>query len=407
MHRGYDQKVSKHQLRENKKLVNIRSKKSLVLILIMAFGANVSSSAPISAATKLRSIVEDPNGFILCPGVYDGFSARIALQVGFDGLYMVCHSIRTLLELFAHYRTYAQSPRASYSIPLGRCFPTQYAIILRDRSIYDVNTHKTGAGTSASVLGHADLGLMGLPQMRTHAEMIASLTSDPITSSYPNSPVPLISDADTGYGGPIMVARTVMQYAQSGVAGLHIEDQVQTKRCGHLAGKELVDKETYESRIRAAVQARKRIGSDIVIIARTDALQSYGYDEAIARLRIAHAAGADVAFLEGITSVEQAKKAIKDLPMPCLLNMVEHGATPNISANEAREMGFKIIIFPFAALAPAYTAIKASMEKLKNEGFLGSAKEMTPQMLFRICGVEEDMKIDAEAGGKSYRGGID
>lgn len=93
--------------------------------------------------------------------------------------------------------------------------------------------------------------------------------------------------------------------------------------------------------------------------------------------------------------------------MPCPLNMVEHGATPNITANEARDIGFKIIIFPFAALAPAYIAIKSSMEKLKREGFLGSAKEFTPQKLFRICGVEEDMKIDVEAGGKSYHGGID
>lgn len=319
-------------------------------------GANSGGpiNTPLSAATKLRRVVEDPNAFLLCPGVYDGFSARIALQVGFEGLYM------------------------------------------------------TGAGTSASVLGHADLGLLSLPQMRSHAEMIASLTSDPTTSPYPNSPIPLISDADTGYGGPIMVSRTVQQYAQSGVAGLHIEDQVQTKRCGHLAGKELVDKETYSSRITAAVQARKRIGSDIVIIARTDSLQSYGYDEAIARLKLAHAAGADVAFLEGITSVEQARQAIKDLaPMPCLLNMVEHGATPSISTDQAREMGFKIIIFPFAALAPAYLAIKAAMEKLKQDGFLGTAKEMTPQMLFRICGVEEDMSIDAQAGGKSYPGGID
>jgi 2-methylisocitrate lyase-like PEP mutase family enzyme len=87
--------------------------------------------------------------------------------------------------------------------------------------------------------------------------------------------------------------------------------------------------------------------------------------------------------------------------------MVEHGATPSISAGEAKEMGFKIIIFSFAALAPAYLAIKTSIEKLKNDEFLGTAKEMTPQALFRICGVEEDMRIDAEAGGKSYKGGID
>jgi 2-methylisocitrate lyase-like PEP mutase family enzyme len=244
--------------------------------------------------------------------------------------------------------------------------------------------------------------------MRAQAEMIASLASDPSTSSHPNGPIPLISDADTGYGGPIMVARTVQQYAHSGVAGLHIEDQVQTKRCGHLAGKELVDVETYGSRIRAAVQARRRIGSDIIIIARTDALQSYGYDEAISRLRLAHAAGADLAFLEGITSREEARRAVTDLaPMPCLLNMVEHGATPSISAGEAKEMGFKIIIFPFAALAPAYSSIKTAMEKLKREGCLDTPREMTPQALFRICGVEDDMRIDADAGGKSYKGGID
>lgn len=205
-----------------------------------------------------------------------------------------------------------------------------------------------------------------------------------------------------------MVARTVQQYAQSGVAGLHIEDQVQTKRCGHLADKELGDVEIYGSRIRAAVQAHRRIGSDIIIIARTDTLQSYGYDEAISRLRLAHAAGADLAFLEGITSREEARRAITDLaPMPCLLNMVEHGATPSISAREAKELGFKIIIFPFAALAPACSSIKTAMEKLKREGCLDTPREITPQVLFRIRGVEDDMRIDADAGGKSYTGGID
>ena len=241
--------------------------------------------------------------------------------------------------------------------------------------------------------------------MRMHAEMIASLSAMP---SYSKSPTPVIADADTGYGGPIMVARTVQQYAQSGVAGLHIEDQVQSKRCGHLAGKELVDKETFLSRIRAAVQARKRVGSDIVIIARTDALQKYGYDEGIARLKAAWAVGADMAFFEGMTSKEQAKQAVKDLaPMPCLLNMVEAGATPSINADEAKEMGFRIIIFPFAALAPAYVAIKAEMEMLKRQGCMGSSKKLSPQTLFRVCGVEESMKVDEEAGATSFASGID
>ncbi|PGH07797.1 hypothetical protein AJ79_06185 [Helicocarpus griseus UAMH5409] len=305
-----------------------------------------------SAATKLRRALEDPNAFLMLPGVYDGFSARIALEVGFDGLYM------------------------------------------------------TGAGSTASVIGHADLGLLTQTQMRTHAEMIASIAALPC---YQNSPLPLVSDADTGYGGPIMIARTVQQYAQSGVAGLHIEDQVQTKRCGHLAGKELVDKATFVTRIRAAVQARQRIGSDIVIIARTDSLQSLGYDEAIGRLKVAREAGADVAFFEGMTSKEQAKKLVEDLaPMPCLMNMVDSGVTPSMTADEIKELGYKIMIVPFAAVAPAYNAIKVEMETLKKTGALSSSsKTVTPHKVFRVCGVEDSMTIDAEAGGKSFSGGID
>lgn len=234
--------------------------------------------------------------------------------------------------------------------------------------------------------------------MRTNAEMIANI----------NPTVPLIADADTGYGGPIMVARTTQQYARSGVAGFHIEDQIQTKRCGHLGGKILVDTETFVSRIRAAVQARHRMGSDIVVIARTDALQRHGYDESIARLRAARDAGADVGFLEGITSREMARRAVKDLaPWPLLLNMVEHGATPSISSQEAREMGFRIIIFPFAALAPAYTAIKAGMERLKAEGLTGAGKELSPQGLFRVCGLDESIRIDEEAGGSSFAEGVE
>ncbi|KAJ9301875.1 hypothetical protein DTO271G3_741 [Paecilomyces variotii] len=304
----------------------------------------MAATAPPSAATTLRRTLEDPNSFIVAPGVYDGFSARIALQTGFDALYM------------------------------------------------------TGAGTTASVHGQADLGICTLNDMRTNAEMIANLSPS----------TPLIADADTGYGGPIMVARTTQQYARSGVAGFHIEDQIQTKRCGHLGGKILVDVETFVSRIRAAVQARQRIGSDIVVIARTDALQKHGYEESLRRLKAARDAGADVGFLEGVTSKEMARQIIRDVaPWPMLLNMVEHGATPSISAPEAREMGFKIIIFPFAALAPAYTAIKAGMERLKETGLTGAGKELTPAMLFRVCGLDESVKIDEAAGGATFTEGVD
>ncbi|KAL3420035.1 hypothetical protein PVAG01_08534 [Phlyctema vagabunda] len=293
----------------------------------------------IPAATKLRNFIENSNETLLCPGVYDGFSTRIALSVGFDALYM------------------------------------------------------TGAGTTASRLGHADLGIATQADMRAHAEMIANI--DPRT--------PVIADADTGYGGPIMVARTVEQYARAGVAGLHIEDQVQTKRCGHLGGKDVVDLDVFASRIRAAVEARKRIGSDIVIIARTDSLQGKGYDEAIRRLRFVRDLGADVGFLEGMTSVDMFRSAVKDLaPWPLLLNMVEGGITPTVSVAEAQEIGLRIIIHPLASITAAYQPIKDQFEKLKTTGRMDHDPKLTPQFIFNVCGLKESMAVDAEAGGKAF-----
>lgn len=229
--------------------------------------------------------------------------------------------------------------------------------------------------------------------MRENAEMIANL----------NPSVPLIADADTGFGGPAMVARTIAMYHRSGVAALHIEDQIQTKRCGHLGGKEVVSVEAFVSRIAAAKQARDRLGSDIVIIARTDALQTHNFDEAIRRLQAAFAAGADVAFLEGLTTLEECRKTCEILaPKPVLLNMVEFGATPSITPQEAQELGFKMIIFPFVALAPAYEAIKNAMILLKKTGKTGTPSDFTPKKLFTVVGLEEAVKVDTEAGGSIY-----
>ncbi|KAK1720852.1 uncharacterized protein CLUP02_15063 [Colletotrichum lupini] len=301
--------------------------------------SNDSSSTPVSAATKLRQRLSETDDLILLPGVYDGFSARIALEVGFDGLYM------------------------------------------------------TGAGTSASKLGLPDLGFATLDDMRSHAEMLANL--DPS--------IPLVADADTGYGGPNMVARTVTQYARSGVAGLHIEDQVQTKRCGHLTGKQVVDTDVFVSRIKAAFLARRRIGSDIVVIARTDAIQTHDFEEALRRLRAAVEAGADVAFLEGVTSAEEARMVCQALaPTPVLLNMVEHGATPSWTAAEAKELGYRMMIVPFAAIAPAYEAIRESLARLKETGVVGTKSDFSPRKLFSIVGLQEAMDFDEAAGGSSY-----
>jgi methylisocitrate lyase len=136
-------------------------------------------------------------------------------------------------------------------------------------------------------------------------------------------------------------------------------------------------------------------------------LQSLAYDESIARLRLAKEAGADVGFLEGITSKEQARAVVKDLaPWPILLNMVEHGATPSISVSEAQEMGFRIVIFPFAGLAPAYKAMKEVYQRLKTKGITGAEAQMTPVQLFEVSGLKEDLEIDAKAGGTTFAGGV-
>lgn len=204
-----------------------------------------------------------------------------------------------------------------------------------------------------------------------------------------------------------MVANSVQQYIRAGVAGFHIEDQVQTKRCGHLQGKKVVETEVFLSRIRAAKAAKEKCNSDIVLIARTDALQLHGYDECIKRLKGARAIGADVGLLEGFTSKQMARQAVQDLaPWPLLLNMVENGSTPIITADEAAEMGFRIMIFSFAALAPAYTAIKCTLERLKADGVTGTSKDLTPRALFEVCGLEESMMLDSAAGGLAFAGGV-
>ena len=259
-----------------------------------------------------------------------------------------------------------------------------------------------------------DIGVATLNDMRDQAAMIASL----------DRRVPLIADADTGFGGespaitsslpltclgPVMVGRTTEQYIQAGVAAFHLEDQVVNKRCGHLMNKELVDENTYLSRIRAAVNARTQSEGDIVIIARTDALQTLGLAASIARLKAAITIGADVAFLEGITSKEEATQAIQELaPTPVLLNMVAGGLTPHFTVREAQETGFKIIIYPGLALGPVYEAFVRAAKQLKETGDveLVTKEGYGPKELFLACGLRDAMQFDTAAGGTMFGKGV-
>lgn len=195
---------------------------------------------------------------------------------------------------------------------------------------------------------------------------------------------------------------------------------------GHLGGKKVVPREEYYARLRAAQSARTRLQSDIVFIARTDALQSCGYDECIERLKYARDMGADVGLMEGPTSKEMAQQVVKDLaPWPLLLNMVENGSTPVITTREAESYGYRLMvrqlsfnnllqrltlmpeqIFSFASLTPAYSAIKETLQRLKNQGIVGTDKSLSPRKLFEVCGLGELMKLDAEAGGLAFQNGV-
>jgi 2-methylisocitrate lyase-like PEP mutase family enzyme len=210
--------------------------------------------------------------------------------------------------------------------------------------------------------------------------------------------------------GPLMVGRTTEQYMQAGVAAFHLEDQVVNKRCGHLKNKEIVGEDIYLSRIRAAVNARSQAEGDIVIIARTDALQSLGYNAAVSRLKNAIAIGADVAFLEGITTKEEARMVIEELaPTPVLLNMVTGGVTPHFTAAEAKAIGFKLIIYPGFALEPVYKGVATAAKVLKETGDVGKVVDKPgfgPKELFMACGLKEAMEFDIAAGGTMYGKGV-
>lgn len=204
-----------------------------------------------------------------------------------------------------------------------------------------------------------------------------------------------------------MVHRTVTEYIRAGVAALHLEDQPATKRCGHLRNKQLVSEEEYLARVRAAVNARRSADKDIILIARTDALATLGYGEAISRLKGAIELGMDVAFLEGVTSREQARRVCEDLkPTPVLFNAVAGGVSPNFSVSEAKELGFRLIIFPGFALGPVYGAVSAAAEHLKKTGNQLPTGQAGPKELFNVVGLKEALAVDVASGGGNFERGV-
>src|SRR5271170_3473320 len=192
--------------------------------------------------------------------------------------------------------------------------------------------YMTGAGTAAT-LGYPDFGLVTMSEMVANAERIAAAVE-----------LPIIADADTGYGNELNVFRTVGEFERSGVAGIHIEDQEFPKKCGHLEGKQVISRDDYIAKIRAAAAARR--DGDFLIIARTDSRAVAGFDQAIARANAAIAAGADMAFVEAVQTTEELALVPKRVNGPCLLNVVPGGKTPRVNMQEAQALGYRLAILP-------------------------------------------------------------
>lgn len=214
----------------------------------------------------------------------------------------------------------------------------------------------TGYGASASLLGKPDVGLLTMTEMVNQSYRIAEAVN-----------VPVIADADTGYGNPLNVYRTVKEYLNAGVSAIQLEDQVVPKRCGHTKGKSVIPTADFIQKLRAAIDARG--DGEMLIIARTDARAVYGLEEAIARARVYREVGADVIFVEAPTSYSEYEQIHAALPgVPLLANMVEGGKSPLLTAQELERVGCKIVIYPAAPIAAATLALQKMLKKLKEDG---------------------------------------
>jgi 2-methylisocitrate lyase-like PEP mutase family enzyme len=227
---------------------------------------------------------------------------------------------------------------------------------LIEQAGFDV-VYMTGFGTTAALTGRADVGLLSLTEMVDNARRIVAAVD-----------VPVIADADTGYGNAINVVRTVQLYEQAGVAGLHLEDQVMPKKCGHMSGKAVIGTSEMVGKIEAAVAARR--DPDLVLIARTDAAAVEGLDAAVERARAYAAAGADLLFVEAPRSESDIATVAQALAgtAPLVFNWAEGGRTPPLGLDRITELGFRLVLFPIGTLLAATAGIRSLLEVLRRDG---------------------------------------
>ena len=215
--------------------------------------------------------------------------------------------------------------------------------------------YMTGFAATATRIGSPDIGLLTQTEMATHArDMVRAVD------------LPIIADADTGYGGPANIERTVREYQQAGVAAIHLEDQASPKRCGQMAGIKLIPADEMVLRLKCALAVRG--DDDLVIIGRTDALPSLGVEEAIRRARAYQQAGVDVVFVDAVRKISEARAIAEELEGPLMISIVEGNETTQLTADDLQQMGFSLAIYPLSALLSAARAVQETLAELGDKG---------------------------------------
>ncbi len=242
----------------------------------------------------------------------------------------------------------------------------------------------SGYAVSATFIGQPDLGLLTQTEVVERARHICGAVD-----------IPILVDADTGYGNALNVVRTVRALVDAGAAGCFLEDQEWPKRCGHMAGKQVVDREAYLQKIRAAVDTRG--GRDFFIVARTDALAAAGMDEAMARVDAARAAGADATFVEAPRSLDELREIGRRAPRPTVANMVEQGRTPVLNRSELAALGFDLILYPVAGLYASAQALATVYRRLHAAGTTRGAEDLLVpfEQFNELIGVDESRALAA------------
>ncbi len=247
--------------------------------------------------------------------------------------------------------------------------------------------YMTGFGATAVRLGTPDLGLMTQTEMTTHARDMARAVD-----------IPIIADADTGYGGPTNIVRTVEEYLQAGVAAIHLEDQMAPKRCGQLSGIKLISAEENVRRLKCAVAAR---GTDeLLIIGRTDAMPAAGPEEAIRRARMYKDAGIDLVFVDGIKKISEVEAVARSVDGPKVVSIVDGNETTRLTARELQQMGFSVVFYAVSALFTAAKAISETLAVLRAEGTPKSRESamMTYVEFSDLVDLDAFKKLDDEFG---------